>query len=375
MKMLLSPVSEKCSASYIDLMKQIQTLPENLESRLMNDLVYDQIFVYKFLKLLSAVHPEDDFVFQINSFVQDYTLRKLLEIGIPLEIVCVNYDVEKYFSGDCYLGLYKRLKKEKFPVMLSEDCASLKCVSQVNTDEILYTLLCLEREVKDMGLSELIKSASEDLRKKSNVSKSDGELTRAMKDMGLDLETGETFMNPPQQPKAETKNTLKKENKKVQKNKPKPQVSTSKATTADSSDDENDICYKVSDGKFVVLIPEDTPIEVVELNGVKFKRILTDLPDLNTDELQVKRVLNTQENKQPQIVRVPIFLKKSEPVTKSSSEDFGEYPELEELRARKQELDIEIAKARKDGDVALVNELRKQRRKVRNTINKLSQED
>lgn len=374
MKMLLSPVSEKCSASYIDLMKQIRTLPENLESRLMNDLVYDQIFVYKFLKLLNAVYPED-FVFQINSFVQDYTLRKLLEIGIPLEIVCVNYDVEKYFSGDCYLGLYKRLKKEKFPVTLSEDCSSFEFSSQVNIEEILYILFFLEREVKDMGLSELIKSASEDLRKKSNVTKSDGELTRAMRDMGLDLETGETFMNPPQQPKEDTKSTPKKENKKVQKNKQKPQTSTSKDTTNESSEDENDICYKVSDGKFVVLIPEDTPIEVVELNGVKFKRILTDLPDLNTDELQVKRVLNTQENKQSQIARVPIFLKKSEPTTNSSSEDFGEYPELEELRAKKQELDSEIARARKDGDIALVNELRKQRRKVRNTINKLSQED
>lgn len=374
MKMLLSPVSEKCSASYIDLMKQIRTLPENLESQLMNDLVYDQIFVYKFLKLLNAVYPED-FVFQINSFVQDYTLRKLLEIGIPLEIVCVNYDVEKYFSGDCYLGLYKRLKKEKFPVTLSEDCSSFEFSSQVNIEEILYILFFLEREVKDMGLSELIKSASEDLRKKFNITKSDGELTRAMRDMGLDLETGETFMNPPQQPKEDTKSTPKKENKKVQKNKQKPQTSTSKDTTNESSEDENDICYKVSDGKFVVLIPEDTPIEVVELNGIKFKRILTNLPDLNTDELQVKRVLNTQENKQSQIARVPIFLKKSEPTTNSSSEDFGEHPELEELRAKKQELDSEIARARKDGDIALVNELRKQRRKVRNTINKLSQED
>lgn len=374
MKMLLSPVSEKCSASYIDLMKQIRTLPENLESQLMNDLVYDQIFVYKFLKLLNAVYPED-FVFQINSFVQDYTLRKLLEIGIPLEIVCVNYDVEKYFSGDCYLGLYKRLKKEKFPVTLSEDCSSFEFSSQVNIEEILYILFFLEREVKDMGLSELIKSASEDLRKKSNITKSDGELTRAMRDMGLDLETGETFMNPPQQPKENAKSTPKKENKKVQKSKQKPQTSTSKDTTNESPEDENDICYKVSDGKFVVLIPEDTPIEVVELNGIKFKRILTDLPDLNTDELQVKRVLNTQENKQSQIARVPIFLKKSEPTTNSSSEDFGEYSELEELRAKKQELDSEIARARKDGDIALVNELRKQRRKVRNTINKLSQED
>lgn len=374
MKMLLSPVSEKCSASYIDLMKQIRTLPENLESQLMNDLVYDQIFVYKFLKLLNAVYPED-FVFQINSFVQDYTLRKLLEIGIPLEIVCVNYDVEKYFSGDCYLGLYKRLKKEKFPVTLSEDCSSFEFSSQVSIEEILYILFFLEREVKDMGLSELIKSASEDLRKKSNITKSDGELTRAMRDMGLDLETGETFMNPPQQPKENAKSTPKKENKKVQKSKQKPQTSTSKDTTNESPEDENDICYKVSDGKFVVLIPEDTPIEVVELNGIKFKRILTDLPDLNTDELQVKRVLNTQENKQSQIARVPIFLKKSEPTTNSSSEDFGEYSELEELRAKKQELDSEIARARKDGDIALVNELRKQRRKVRNTINKLSQED
>lgn len=374
MKMLLSPVSEKCSAAYIDLMKQIRTLPENLESRLMNDLVYDQIFVYKFLKLLNDVYSED-FVFQINSFVQDYTLRKLLEIGIPLEVVCVNYDVEKYFSGDCYLGLYKRLKKEKFPVTLSEDCTSFEFSSQVNIDEILYILLFLEREVKDMELSELIKSASEDLRKKSNVTKSDGELTRAMRDMGLDLETGETFMNPPQQPKENTKSTTKKENKKVQKNMSKLQTSVFKDTPNESSDDENDICYKVSDGKFVVLIPEDTPIEVVELNGVKFKRILTDLPDLNTDELQVKRVLNTQENKHPQIVRVPIFLKKSESVTNSSSDDFDGCLELEELRARKQELDSEIARARKDDDVALVNELRKQRRKVRNTINKLSQEE
>lgn len=374
MKLLLSPVPEKCSVSYIELMKSFKSFPDKLESLLMDDLVYNQIFVCNFFKVLNVIYP-NDFVVQINSFVQEYTLKKLLESGIPLEVVCIDSDVEKYYSGDCYLGLYKRLKKEKLPVSLSNEHSSLEYMSGVELDEITYILLQLEREVeKNMGLSDLIKAASDDLRSKSTVSKSDGELTRAMRGMGLDLDTGESFMNPPQQ--SETKQTPEKPKKakKIQKKVDKPQ--TAIQTEDVDETEENDICYKVVGNKIAILIPEDTPMDTVELNGMRFRRILTELPDLKTSELQVKRVLNDVEDEQkiqkPQIVRVPIFLSKTE-IDEDSAEPADESEQLSELRLKKQELDSAIADARKSGDTDLVNELRKQRRKVRNMINKLSE--
>jgi hypothetical protein len=289
--------------------------------------------------------------------------------------VNVDHDVEKYYSGDCYLSLYKRFKKEKFPVSLSDNHSDNADILEVDLDEILYILLFLEeREVTDVGLSNLIKAASDDLRKKSTVNSSDGELTKAMKEMGLDLETGESFMNPPQQnePKSDK---VKKPKKSTTKTKSQPQPVEKKPVEVEE-DEENEICYKVVGDKLVVLIPEDTPVDTVDVNGIKFKRILTDIPDLNVSGLQVKKVLNdSEEQEEPEIKRVPIFLEKSEqsvePDEEESNGESGD--ELSDLKRKKQELDAAIAEARKAGDTALVNDLRKQRRKVRNTINKMSE--
>lgn len=374
MRLVLSPKSESCSVSYLQLLKTFKDYEDKqLSEKLMNDFVYDQIFVLKFFKLLNYLYPED-FTIQINTFVQEYTLKKLLEWGIPLTIVKLNHDVEKYYSGDCFIGLYKRLKKEKLPVEVYEEPYEIECANY-NLDEICYIALYLEREVKNVGLSDVIKAASDNLRKSSSEPiVADGELSRAMKEMGLDLETGESFMNRPEPldtPKSTVQPTKKEKPKKAE-SKPTKKVESVQDT---NDSDENDICYKISDGKIAILIPVDTPLDTVELNGVKFQRLVTAIPDVNSSKLQVMKVLpEVSAEEQPSIIRKPIFLKKEEQSSVKPQVSYEYSEDLDEWKKKKQELDEAIAEARKSGGDTLVNELRKQRRKVRGIINKLKAE-
>lgn len=242
----------------------------------------------------------------------------------------------------------------------------------------MYVLLQYKKEVtKDMGLSDIIKAASSDLRSKS--SKSEGELTKAMKEMGLDLETGETFMNPPSENKVSKSVSKSSKKTKDQVDGDSVEETSSLASLTQKSDcedvEENDICYKISNGRMAILIPVDTPLETVELNGINFNQIVTNVPDVTDTHLQVLRVIGTFESKTSaqNIMRVPIFLDKSDDLT-SQDDDTPITPELEILREKKHELDLAIATARKNGDSALVNELRKQRRKTRTAINNLIKE-
>lgn len=379
MKILLSPKDELCSVSYMDILKEIKKYPFQLQSKLMNELVYNQNFVYKFIRILDLMFPKN-IVFLANSFIQEYTFQKLMESNINLEIRSYEEDTEKYFSGTYYKNLFKRLKKAKYPVTMNN--FDEEDIVNVDVNKVMWILLKFaQEELKDMGLSDVIKAATKDLRDKSvdvEESTTDGELTKAMKQLGLDLTTGKSFMNTPQSQGISQNNKVTKKksadtNEKVSK--------MTEKNTLDSSDDENDLCYKVSDGRVAILIPVDTPVETVEIDGMQFMKFVTDVPDLDTDSLQIKKiyseVLNEPIKHNKDVIRVPIFLSNHDE-NSSESEDKStenvESFEIESLRIKKQELDKEIAAARKSGDADLVNELRRQRRKIRNTINKLTKE-
>lgn len=385
MKILLSPKDELCSVSYMDILKEIKKYPFQLQSKLMNELVYNQNFVYKFLRILDLIFPKNT-VFLANSFIQEYTFQKLMESNINLEIRSYEEDTEKYFSGTYYKNLFKRLKKAKYPVTMND--FDEKDIVNVDVTKVMWILLKFtQEELKDMGLSDVIKAATKDLRDKSvdvEESTMDGELTKAMKQLGLDLTTGKSFMNTPQSQgfsQNKQNNDIKVTKKKSANINEKVSNMTEK-NTLNSFDDENDLCYKVSDGRVAILIPVDTPVETVEIDGMQFMKFVTDVPDLNTDSLQIKKiyseVLNEPIKHDEDFIRVPIFLSNSdENFSESedkSTENVENCFEIESLRTKKQELDKEIAAARKSGDTDLVNELRKQRRKIRNTINKLTKE-
>lgn len=365
MRLILSPIPEVCTVSYMDMFLYFKTFPEELTSVMMDDFVYNYSFIHRFFVVLNKLHSGCSI--QVNSFLQEYTYKKLLECGLDLSIITTTKNVGKYFSGNCYESLYKRLKKEKYQINLVSDFDTI-VNSKITVVEMVNVALFLKKlEVTDMGgLSNLIKAASEDLRKKDKSITSESELTEVMKSMGLDLDTGESFMNSPVTPVPDEELVIKEES----------EVCDSKKS--ENVKDENDICYKIDGDKMAILIPEDTPIETVIVDGVRFKRLLTAVPDINTKVLQIFPVLN---NILEEIVRVPIFLKKSNANTSKTSsakktkkvDDLidSDVTDLEQLKQRKQDLDEKIAEARKDGDENLVTELRKQRRKIRNSINKI----
>lgn len=380
MKILLSPKDELCSVSYMDILKEIKKYPFQLQSKLMNELVYNQNFVYKFIRILDLMFPKN-IVFLANSFIQEYTFQKLMESNINLEIRSYEEDTEKYFSGTYYKNLFKRLKKAKYPVTMNN--FDEEDIVNVDVNKVMWILLKFtQEELKDMGLSDVIKAATKDLRDKSvdvEESTTDGELTKAMKQLGLDLTTGKSFMNAPQSQGISQNNKVTKK-KSANTNEKVPKIT--EENTLNSSDDENDLCYKVSDGRVAILIPVDTPVETVEIDGMQFMKFVTDVPDLDTDSLQIKKiyseVLNEPIKHNKDVIRVPIFLsnhdENSSESEDKSTENVENCFEIESLRIKKQELDKEIAAARKSGDADLVNELRRQRRKIRNTINKLTKE-
>lgn len=235
--------------------------------------------------------------------------------------------------------------------------------------------------------SESLKSGlkSEEILEMTKVRKDDNTMTmeesikNAMRELGMDVEGDEPIKEeqpakpepkkPPKQPKV----TKKVEEKVAEDfiNPPEEAAETDDSGQQENneSDEEADAIFvKISGGHMAVLLPVGLQMEKQTIGGIEFNVATVGLPDLKSSKLQELTIISQSE--QP-VKRVPIITTVAEKPAKPIKTVVVS-GDISDLTAEKSRLDAEIKKYRQLGDVDTVNELRKQRRAVRNKINKLN---
>lgn len=241
--------------------------------------------------------------------------------------------------------------------------------------------------------SESVKSGlkSEEILEMTKVRKDDTmaitmeeSIKNAMRELGMDVDGEEPTKEEqkpvktepkkqPKQPKVE-----KKPEKKVAEDFINPPEEAAKADdSGQQEDNEGDeevdaIFVKISDGHMAVLLPVGLQMEKQTIGGMEFNVATVGLPDLKSSKLQELTIV-TQKSEPPvkPVKRTPIITAKEEKPEKPIKTVVVS-GNISDLVAEKSRLDAEIKKYRQLGDVDTVNELRKQRRAVRNKINKLN---
>lgn len=193
-------------------------------------------------------------------------------------------------------------------------------------------------------------------------------IKKAMRELGIDNDT--TIENPaPTEKKPEKKPIEKK------------LVSPIKQTQ--ESFENNSIFVKFTDTNMAILFPVEIQLERKSICGVDFNVATLPIPNLDDRKLQeLELIVEKPEvvEKKPEqkpVEKLELIAdsqvnspeKKKTPVVNTN--DVPELEELEELKAEKARLDGEIKKYRSEGNMDMVNSLRKQRRIVRGKINKL----
>lgn len=190
-------------------------------------------------------------------------------------------------------------------------------------------------------------------------------IKKAMRELGIDNDI--TIENPaPTEKKPEQKPIEKK------------LVSPIKQTQ--ESFENNSIFVKFTDTNMAILFPVEIQLERKSICGVDFNVATLPIPNLDDRKLQElelivekPKVVEKKPEQKP-VEKLELIAdsqvnspeKKKTPVVNTN-----DVSELEELKAEKARLDGEIKKYRSEGNMDMVNSLRKQRRIVRGKINKL----
>lgn len=206
-------------------------------------------------------------------------------------------------------------------------------------------------------------------------------IKNAMRELGMDVDgdepTKEEQPKPKKQPK-QPKVTKKAEEKPAEDFINPPEEATKTDEPEQQEDTESDeevdaIFVKISGGHMAVLLPVGLQMEHQSIGGMEFNVATVGLPDLKSTKLQELTIF-PQKTEQP-VKRTPIISTPEKPKIEQPKQPIKTVVvsgEISDLVAEKARLDAEIKKYRQLGDVDTVNELRKQRRAVRNKINKLS---
>lgn len=142
----------------------------------------------------------------------------------------------------------------------------------------------------------------------------------------------------------------------------------------------NSIFVKFTDTNMALLFPVDIQLERKSIGGIDFNVATLPVPNVEDRKLQeLELIVEKPEvvEKKPEqkpVEKLGLIAdsqvnspeKKKTPIVNTN-----DVPELEELKAEKARLDGEIKKYRSEGNMDMVNSLRKQRRIVRGKINKL----
>lgn len=235
-------------------------------------------------------------------------------------------------------------------------------MTEVRKDDTMATTVTMEESIKN-AMRELGMPVDDDEPTKEEQPKQPEKKKQPPKQpksaKKAEEKLAEDFINPPEEA-AETDETGQQED--------------------NESDEEADAIFvKISDGHMAVLLPAGLQMEKQNIGGMEFNVATVELPDLKSTKLQELTIVS-QKSEQPTkqvkpVKRTPIIVAPEKPVKNEQPQKpiktVVVSGEKSDLVAEKSRLDAEIKKYRQLGDVDTVNELRKQRRAVRNKINKL----
>lgn len=239
----------------------------------------------------------------------------------------------------------------------------------------LETLMELSQNWKE---SKEIENSYEELielitiRKEDNTMTMEESIKKAMRELGMDVDDTPT-------PEVTTKKAIepKKPAKPAKVSKPEPKEDIMNPPVENTEEaEESTIFIKITDTTMALLIPAGMTLEHQNIGGAEFNVATVNIPDWNSKKLQELPLAIQQEEQQktPEPVKVErksVKVEKPEKKAEKPVKVVVESDDLNELQEEKSRLDAEIKKYRAAGDIDTVNELRKQRRAVRNKINKL----
>ena len=215
-------------------------------------------------------------------------------------------------------------------------------------------------------------------------------IKNAMRELGMEVDGDEPVKEeqpkqtePKKQPK-QSKVTKKVEEKPAEDFINPPEEVAETDETGQQEDTESDeeadaIFVKISGGHMAVLLPVGIQMKKQNIGGMEFNVATVGLPDLKSTKLQELTIIAQKEQPTKQlkpVKRTPIITTPEKPAKVEQPQKPVKTVvvsgEKSDLVAEKSRLDAEIKKYPQLGDVDTVNELRKQRRAVRNKINKLN---
>lgn len=229
----------------------------------------------------------------------------------------------------------------------------------------------------------------------------ESEIRKAMRDLGIDIDGSDEDVDVPEDVSYDcdeveiivegeednVEEVQEKEPKQLQSksellalDRPAPDISSFINTQPEKEEVQEEqlksVFIKVENDQMVILIPKGLKTEIKSIQGIEFNTLHIPLPDLQEKTLQEIDVLNIIKskslNKQKEIKETKPQAPK-QPKSKETTKRTDVLPaeDLEKLKSIKKDLDLEIKQARKDGDEEKLNELKKERRKVRKLINLL----
>lgn len=204
-------------------------------------------------------------------------------------------------------------------------------------------------------------------------------IKKAMRELGMDVDDTDTDIpvkkeapKPKEVKKPEPKKEDKKPVKAVKTLEPKEDF-MNKPEPEEESDEPSSIFVKLTDNTMALLIPEGLTLEKQTIAGMNFNVATVSIPDLDNRKLQELTITSAEEKtetkKKPEPIVKPKEVDKAEKIVRKPVVTTADSSDLSDLQAEKQRLDAEIKKYRAEGDTDKVNELRKQRRAIRNKIN------
>jgi hypothetical protein len=380
MNLILSPFDEDNSSDSVSLLRIMQDLMKySFGGKIINDLVYNQKFMSIWLNIVNKMFP--DLQFYGNSFIQT---DALMEFSGEIYVVADDSYISKYHTGNQYLAVYNRLKKEKMRNIHLN--VGIESESEVDYNNVLCTILILWRETHMGEITDAITAAIKSIQNGSNESVDKDEVKQAMADIGMPVDGYEKAEQPAEKKAAKPVKRTPIQSEETKKE-PKDEGFMNPPEENDSDELPTEICCKINDGRLVLMIPHGARLNSVEVADMKFDTLTVDVPDTDSTKLQLLSIYGQVEDARTQqidkIVRVPIIFTDEErkqwnaeintktdkkPVAHINSEDSAE---LSELKQQKAELDEKIKEARAAGDDESVKSFRKQRRKLREEINKL----
>lgn len=385
MNLILSPFDEDSSSDSVSLLRIMQDLIKYpFGGKIINDLVYNQKFMSTWLNIMNKMFP--DLQFYGNSFIQT---DALMEFSGEIYVVADDSYISKYHTGNQYIAVYNRLKKEKMRNIHLN--VGIESESEVDYNNVLCTILILWRETHMGEITDAITAAIKSIQNGSNEPVDKDEVKQAMADIGMPVDGYKKTEQP-----AEKKAPAKKAAKPVKrtpiqseetKNEPEDEGFMNPPEENNLNELPTEICCKINDGRLVLMIPHGAKLNHVEVAGMKFDTLTVDVPDIDSAKLQLLNIYSQVENARTQqidkIVRVPIIFTDEERKqwnaeinTRTDKKTVAyinqnDSTELSELKQQKAELDEKIKEARAAGDDESVKSFRKQRRKLREEINKL----